>query len=139
MASGLQRAGADQLHLELLGNHAVRVRDHHLHGPPRTLFLDQPPVATERHLVRHPQQLHRFGLKNAVVVIVVGPHLEREREPVIRLHVRQDVERGDLRAEKLERRPVLFLLELLPDRIGIGQNLQTLLFTRGELGAAPDR
>ena len=95
-----------------------------------SLFLDQPAVAAEVDLLGHPQQLHRLGLQEAVVIVVVGPQLERERGPVIRLHVGKHVERGDLRPEELERRPVLVLLELLSERIGIGQDLQPLFLGR---------
>ena len=52
---------------------------------------------------------------------------------MIRLHVGKNVERCDLRAEELERRPVLFFLELFLKRIGIGQDLQPLFFGRREL------
>jgi hypothetical protein len=52
---------------------------------------------------------------------------------VIDLHVRKDIERSDLRAEKLERRPILVFLELLSQGIRIGEDLQPLFFGRGEL------
>ena len=58
-----------------------------------------------------------------IVVVIIGPQFEQERAPVICLDIRQHVERCDPRSEKLERRPVLVLLEFLLERLGIAENL----------------
>ena len=129
-SSAQERVGAQQVEDQLPGD----LGEHHLQAEPGPLALDQARVAAIGHRLGHPPQGDRGRLEDPFVIPVVGPHLQVQRAPVVRLDVRQDVEGGDLRSEELHRRP-----RLLPRRLlGVfraGQDLEPLL-GGGRLGRA---
>ena len=139
LASGRNASGRTISTVNSLGTWPFADGNHHLKIQVGSLFLQEPSLAAIIHLLGPSQQPDRIGLQEPIVVVVVGPQLEQESAPVICLHIRQHVERGDPRPEKLEGRPVLVFLEFLLDRLGIGQNLQSLFFRLREAGPGPER
>ena len=129
---GPDRVGSGELEEQLLGDHGKQ----HLHADPSLLGLEEPRVPTEDDLLRHPLESDRGGLPPAVVVAKIGADFQAQRAPVVGLHERQDVERGDLGPEELDRGAVLVLVELLLDALRVGQDLE-LLHRRRDLREGP--
>src|SRR5271157_5140422 len=129
---GADRAGLQQLEVQLLL--LGKLGKHGLHHQPQALLLDQPGLSGINHFLRHSRQRHWKELKAPLVILVVGPHIQEDRAPLVRFHERQHVERGYLRSKEFERRPRFVLLQLLLEHIRIAEDLQPLFVRRRKLG-----